>query len=145
MAQWFIASEQPPHLTCIAPMEGLSDVLRDHIGRGGIENAEFSKTVASILMGTVLRFLGKTETKRLTVWTGRGEQEDGVGMFEKDPFRSEYWDDKRADFSKIQVPAYIVASYSTSLHNPGTFRAFQEIPHDKKWYAFSRDTVLFLR
>ncbi|KAJ4303869.1 hypothetical protein N0V88_001466 [Collariella sp. IMI 366227] len=116
MAQWFIASEQPPHLACIAPMEGLSDVLRDHIGRGGIENSGFTKMVASVLMG-------------------RGEQEDVVGMFEKDPFRSEYWDDKRADFSKIQVPAYIVASYSTPLHNPGTFRAFREILHDKKWLS----------
>ncbi len=55
-------------------------------------------------------------------------------MFETDPYRNEYWDDKRADFEKIQVPAYIVASYSTGLHNPGSFRAFQEIPHDKKWY-----------
>lgn len=69
----------------------------------------------------------------LTTWTGRGEQEDVAKMLETDPYRNEYWDDKRADFDKIQVPAYIVASYSSGLHNPGSFRAFQEISHNKKW------------
>ena len=114
IVQWFIAREQPPHLTCIAPMEGLSDVLRENVGRGGIDNPVFLRMIASILMG-------------------RGEQEDMAKMHDTDPYRNEYWDDKRIDFNRIQVPAYIVASYSTGLHNPGSFRGFQEIPHNKKW------------
>jgi len=116
ISQWFIAREQPPHLTCIAPMEGLSDVLRENVGHGGIDNSVFLRMIASVL-------------------TGRGEQEDMGKMFDTDPYRNEYWDDKRVDFSQIQVPAYVVASYSTGLHNPGSFRGFQEIPHSKKWYV----------
>ncbi len=45
-------------------------------------------------------------------------------MLQTDLYRNEYWDDKRVDFAEIQVPAYIVASYSTGLYNPGSFRAF---------------------
>ena len=35
-SQWFIAQNQPPHLTCINPNEGLSDGYRDLFYNGGI-------------------------------------------------------------------------------------------------------------
>lgn len=35
-AQWFIAAERPPHLTCMLPLEGLSDVYRETLCRGGV-------------------------------------------------------------------------------------------------------------
>ena len=31
MAQWYIAAEQPPHLACIAPWEGTSDIYREFV------------------------------------------------------------------------------------------------------------------
>jgi predicted acyl esterase len=107
-------------------MEGLSDVLRENVGRGGIDNSVFLRMIASVL-------------------TGRGEQEDMGKMFDTDPYRNEYWDDKRVDFSQIQVPAYVVASYSTGLHNPGSFRGFQEIPHSKKWYVTRCSSLIAIR
>jgi predicted acyl esterase len=69
---------------------------------------------------------------------GRQRQEDVAAMFAQDPNRNAYWDDKRADFSNIRVPAYILGSYSTNLHTLGAFRAFEEITHDKKWYVEAR-------
>ncbi len=51
IAQWFIAREHLPYLTCIAPMEGLSDVLRENVGCGGIDNSVFLNMIASTLMG----------------------------------------------------------------------------------------------
>lgn len=47
---------------------------------------------------------------------------------------NDYVEDKRADFSKVRVPAYIGASYSSDLHTLGSLRAFEEIPHPNKWY-----------
>ena len=41
MAQWFIAAENPPHLTCIAPLEGCSDVYRETLCRGGVPYMSF--------------------------------------------------------------------------------------------------------
>ena len=46
ICQWFIAAEQPPHLVCIAPMEGVSDPLREHMYRGGIPNTRFTFPLA---------------------------------------------------------------------------------------------------
>lgn len=64
---------------------------------------------------------------------GRGEQEDNLAMLLKYPNCREYWDDKRARMDRIQVPAYILGSFSTMLHTIGSFRAFEEIAHQKKW------------
>lgn len=61
-------------------------------------------------------------------------------MLENYPLMNEYWESKRADISKITVPAYVLASYSTFLHTFGSFRGFMEITHDKKWY-FPRTVV----
>lgn len=40
-AQWFIAAECPPHLSCILPLEGLSDVYRETLCRGGVPYTPF--------------------------------------------------------------------------------------------------------
>lgn len=61
--------------------------------------------------------------------------EDIVGMAESSELTNSYWEDKRAKVDQIQVPAYILASYSTMLHTLGSFRGYEEIPHDKKWYV----------
>jgi len=39
--QWYIAAEQPPHLACMAPWEGLGDYYRESICRGGIPDHAF--------------------------------------------------------------------------------------------------------
>ncbi|KAK1995275.1 alpha/beta-hydrolase [Colletotrichum falcatum] len=116
LCQWFIAAERPPHLACIAPLEGCSDHLRETLCRGGIPDKGF----AGMLNGTL---------------AGRNMQEDNVAMVDKYPDRREYWDDKRARMDLIQVPAYILGSYSTMLHTIGSFRGFEEIPHQKKWIS----------
>lgn len=46
-----------------------------------------------------------------------------------------YWDDKRARMDRIEVPAYILGSYSTMIHTIGSFRGFEEIPHQNKWFV----------
>ncbi|WZH48345.1 Alpha/Beta hydrolase protein [Fusarium acuminatum] len=65
--------------------------------------------------------------------TGSHKAEDIIGMLDQYPLQNAYWADKRADMSKINVPAYVLASYSTVLHTVGSFRGFEEIPHDNKW------------
>ncbi|KAH0594681.1 hypothetical protein MHUMG1_07515 [Metarhizium humberi] len=114
IAQWFIAATQPPHLKCIAPLEGAGDLYRDILCRGGIPQTAFWNFLSGLLRG-------------------RNQQEDVVGTLKKYPLMNEYWESKRANMSRIMVPAYVVASYSTFLHTFGSFRGFQEISHDKKW------------
>lgn len=59
--------------------------------------------------------------------------EDILTMAEESVLTNSYWEDKRAKLDQIEVPAYILASYSTMLHTLGSFRGYEEIPHDKKW------------
>ena len=51
IAQWYIAAEHPRHLTCIAPMEGVSDPFREHMCRGGIPNTRFAGPLAKTFIG----------------------------------------------------------------------------------------------
>ncbi|KAL3488009.1 Alpha/Beta hydrolase protein [Aspergillus germanicus] len=114
-AQWFIAAERPPHLSCILPLEGLSDVYRETLCRGGVPYTPF------------------WEFLRDNGLYGNNEQEDVIAMIQKYPLMNEYWGDKRAKAHLIQVPAYILASMSTGLHTVGSIRCYEDIPHDKKW------------
>ncbi|KAK1982483.1 Alpha/Beta hydrolase protein [Colletotrichum cereale] len=115
MMQWFIAAEQPPHLTCIAPLEGCSDLYRETLCRGGVPYTPF---------------WGALSEKWLF---GRNQAENPIAMLDKFPLMNEYWADKRARLEKIKIPAYILASYSTGLHTVGSFRGFEDIQHDQKW------------
>ncbi|KPI42157.1 uncharacterized protein AB675_5453 [Cyphellophora attinorum] len=64
---------------------------------------------------------------------GHNKQEDAIGMIDKYPLMNDYWADKRVDMSKITIPAYVLASYSTALHTVGSFRGFEELPSKEKW------------
>ncbi|KIW10703.1 hypothetical protein PV08_11667 [Exophiala spinifera] len=113
-AQWFIASMRPPHLTCILPLEGLSDVYRESLCRGGVPYLPF------------WTFLGYN-------LFGHKPREDTIAMIKQHPLMNGYWADKRAQAHLIDIPAYILASMSTSLHTVGSIRCFEDIPHQKKW------------
>lgn len=43
ISQWHIAAQQPPHLACIAPWEGMSDMYRESIYEGGIPSIAFTR------------------------------------------------------------------------------------------------------
>ncbi len=75
---------------------------------------------------------------------GRNRQEDVLAMLGKYPLMNDYWEDKRAKIGKIQVPAYILASYSTGLHTVGSFRGYEEIGTKEKWFDTTIDMKLFL-
>ncbi|USP80415.1 CocE/NonD hydrolase [Curvularia clavata] len=49
VTQWLIAAEQPPHLKAIAPWEGLSDLFKQSLCRGGIPNLPFWDFVGYVI------------------------------------------------------------------------------------------------
>lgn len=72
----------------------------------------------------------------LNCYLGRGLQENATAIGESREYWDAYWDSKRVDFSKIKIPSYVLASYSSMLHTMGSVRAFKEINCDKKWLRF---------
>ncbi|POH57104.1 CocE/NonD family hydrolase [Arthrobacter glacialis] len=115
VSQWFTAAEQPPHLAAINPWEGVSDVYRDLVLRGGMPDTGF----AAILQNG-------------SFW-GKNRKEDILGEAEAFPLMTELWENKIPDFDRITVPAYVVASYSNTLHTAGTFRAWRRLASEQKW------------
>jgi predicted acyl esterase len=115
ISQWFTAAEQPPHLAAINPCEGFSDVYRDLVMRGGMPD------------------IGFAERLQKNSYAGNSLREDILTEVQRYPLMNALWDDKIARFDKITVPAYVVASYSNTLHTAGTFRAWRRIASEAKW------------
>jgi uncharacterized protein len=112
--QWFTAAEQPPHLVAINPCEGFSDVYRDLVMRGGMPDLGFGERLRSS-------------------YAGKNKREDAALEAERFPLMNELWEDKVARFDKVTVPAYVVGSYSNTLHCAGTFRGWRRIASKDKW------------
>lgn len=115
VSQWFAAAEQPPHLTAINPWEGISDVYRDLVMRGGMPDTGFARQL------------------RDNSYWGKNRKEDILAEAERYPLMNELWENKIPRVERITVPAYIVASYSNTLHTAGTFRAWRRIGSKDKW------------
>ncbi len=115
VSQWFTAAEQPTHLSAINPWEGVSDVYRDLVMRGGMPDTGFAQQLQD---GSFF---------------GRNRKEDILAEVERYPLMTDLWRNKIPDFDLVDVPAYVVASYSNTLHTAGTFRAWRRIATQEKW------------
>ena len=119
MSQWRIAAECPPHLACIAPWEGTSDIYRESIFEGGIPAISFNEFIVSSI-------------------TSENKVDDMVNMARKSPLMNAYWEDKIPDFSKIRIPVYCTACWN-HFHLRGTFQGFRKIKSKKKWMRAHRE------
>ncbi|MFF7332003.1 CocE/NonD family hydrolase [Streptomyces sp. NPDC090306] len=115
VSQWFTAAEQPPHLVAINPWEGVSDVYRDLVLRGGMPDTGFARQLQD------------------NSYYGHGRREDILTEAEHHPLMDDLWEEKTPVFDRVTVPAYVVASYSNTLHTAGTFRAWRRIASQDKW------------
>lgn len=113
--QWFGAAEQPPHLAAIAPWEASFDLYRDSLAKGGIPETGFHRDQIA------------------AHYHGLNQLEAADAMLDRYPLQNSYWADKRAQLERVEVPAYVVASYSNSLHARGTLEAFNTISSTEKW------------
>lgn len=115
VSQWFIAAERPEHLAAIAPWEGFCDHYRESGTRGGIPAPEFPEMIAE------------------TFASAHGMLEDQPRMIVECPFMCDYWEDKAARVENIEIPAYVVASYTNSVHTHGSFAGFRRMASKEKW------------
>lgn len=115
VSQWFIAAERPEHLAAIAPWEGFCDHYRESGTRGGIPAPEFPEMIAE------------------TFASAHGMLEDQPRMIVERPFMCDYWEDKAARVENIEIPAYVVASYTNSVHTHGSFAGFRRMASKEKW------------
>ncbi|MFD1317138.1 CocE/NonD family hydrolase [Loigolactobacillus zhaoyuanensis] len=116
-SQWYIAAAKPPHLTCINPTEGLADGYRDLAYIGGIPDENFIERLA-------VNHVSATGAKR----------EDLTKELHAEPLATaDIWQDKVAHPEEITVPAFVIASYSNTLHTMGTFRSWRTLGSKERW------------
>jgi hypothetical protein len=114
VSQWFIAAERPPHLAAIAPWEGFADHFRDTGNRGGIPAPAFPEAI-------------------IQTFAGNGYIEDQPRMIVEQQVMNPYWEDKKARLERIEIPAYVVASYTNAAHTHGSFDGYRSIASKDKW------------
>lgn len=116
--QWQVAPAKPPHLAAINPWEGFSDWYREFGLHGGMRDTAFVPRACSFLNFSTTR------------------TEDTDVNIQANPLYDAYWASKEIDLSAIEVPAYVVASWSDhGLHTRGTFEGYRRIASEQKWLA----------
>jgi predicted acyl esterase len=114
--QWQVAPLHPPNLAAINPFEGFSDWYREFAYHGGIPETSFLPR-------------GSGNLKYSTTRT-----EDTPANVRAHPLYDGYWASKECDLEAIEVPAYVVASWSDhGLHTRGTLEAWKRMRSKQKW------------
>lgn len=120
MTQWRIASQAPPHLVCMAPWEGTSDMYRESICEGGIPAQSF------------IRFVMREAI-------GPNYMDSLPDNYVKYPFiDAPYWKDKDPIWKNITIPTYVTACWN-HFHLRGSINGFRKIKSTKKWLRAHRD------
>ncbi len=115
-SQWRVAELNPPHLAAINPWEGWSDTYREVVRHGGIPETSFWDYLPGRWGHSV------TEIEDLRLETRER------ALFD------DYWDSKRAKLERIEVPAFVCASWTDqALHTRGTLEGFRRIASEQKW------------
>ena len=115
-SQWHVAALRPPHLAAINPWEGWSDTYNEIVRHGGIPETHFWPYIQ-------VRW-GASDQRIEDLWAQTVEH----------PFFDDYWQGKAAPLEKIEVPAFVVASWSDhGVHTRGTLEGFKRIASPQKW------------
>jgi predicted acyl esterase len=115
-AQWRVAELNPPHLAAINPWEGWSDLYREVVRHGGIPETSFWPYLPGRWGHSV------TEVEDLRLETAERA------------FLDAYWQRKAARLERIEVPAFVCASWTDQgLHTRGTLEGFRRIASQEKW------------
>jgi predicted acyl esterase len=116
-SQWQAASTTPPHLAAILPYDGASDPYRELAFHGGIPNDQFMRTWGR----------GKT------MW-GHQRAEDWLKATELHPLLDDYWRSKQPVLERIEVPTYVVASWTDhGIHTRGSLEGYRKISSRHKF------------
>ncbi|GKU22558.1 unnamed protein product [Fusarium langsethiae] len=116
IVQWFIAALQPPSLKAIAPWEGCGDLYREQFARGGIYAGDlFDKLIVKYML------------------QGHKGIESFREMYKQHPLANDWWNDKRPDMKKINIPTYITGTWTNTMHGMGAIRGWLEVDTPHKW------------
>jgi predicted acyl esterase len=127
MSQWFMGIQNPPHLACIAPYDGLNDPYRFMGYPGGIE-------------GSFLAYWINSSVRVPNLYPANGDNPRYVApdLFlevQRHPFYDEFWRERAAfeHLGEIKVPLFSIGVWAKQdLHLAGNIWGYQMARGPKK-------------
>ncbi|MBI2755874.1 MAG: CocE/NonD family hydrolase [Chloroflexi bacterium] len=157
MIQWLIAARKPPALKCIFAPWALTDPYRDSLYHGGILGHAFwrgwiyGSAAAGQASSWTREQLGDEAYRQALAATLRDPdianvpelvqilRNPDVGLhpilvdFLLNPTDGPFWEERRPDFSRIDVPSYIGADWAIyGIHLAGAFRNWEHTTAPRK-------------
>jgi uncharacterized protein len=128
-SQWFMATENPPHLACVAPYDGHVDTYRDSAYTGGIPGLYPTTWWDQVRTVNAYPRQGK---KRFVDW-------DYPAQVKRHPTYDAWWKERAAaeKLEKIKVPVFSIGVWSkVDLHLNGNIVGYQRAGGPKKLLVF---------
>ena len=127
MSQWFMGIENPPHLACIAPYDGLIDMYRDSAYTGGVYGEFFANWFNMVRANNLHRAAGDGSGRELT--------RDLTREIMAHATFDDWWKERCAHLrlAEIKVPVLSVGAWGkVGLHLRGNLLAYEELQGDKR-------------
>jgi putative CocE/NonD family hydrolase len=127
MSQWFMAIENPPHLACIAPYDGLIDPYRDSVYIGGVYGEFFANWYNMVRANNLHRAAGDE--------SGREIAPDLANEIMRHQTFDDWWQERTAHLRlpEIDVPVLSVGAWGkVGLHLRGNILAYEELTAPKR-------------
>jgi predicted acyl esterase len=126
-AQWCMAAERPPHLTCIAPYDGHMDFYRGWIYPGGIQGY-----FAQVWWNGSVRIANKFPANGVQP---RDVPYDLVHDIMEHPLIDAFWEGRSLDkqLAEVTIPVYSIGVWvKRDLHLAGNIRGYHLVKGPKK-------------
>lgn len=128
-SQWFMATQNPPHLGCVAPYDGHIDTYRDSAYTGGIPGGYPTSWWEQVRTVNAYPNAGKP---RFVDW-------DYPARVKRHPTYDAWWRERAAaeKLAKIKAPVFSIGVWSkVDLHLNGNIVGFQRAGGPKKLLVF---------
>jgi uncharacterized protein len=128
-SQWFMATQNPPHLGCVAPYDGHIDTYRDSAYTGGIPGGYPTSWWEQVRTVNLYPNAGK---KRMVDW-------DYPAQVKRHPTYDAFWRERAAaeKLAKIKAPVFSIGVWSkVDLHLNGNVVGYQRAGGPKKLMVF---------
>jgi uncharacterized protein len=127
MSQWFMGIQNPPHLACIAPYDGLNDPYRFMGYPGGIEGAFLAYWFNSSVRVSNLYPANQEHPRHVAP--------DLFAEVQRHPLNDDFWRERAAveQLDQIKVPLFSIGVWAKQdLHLAGNIKGYQLARGPKK-------------
>lgn len=142
--QWLVAALRPRYLAAICPWEGASDYYREFCRHGGILDtfvADWAPAqVFRVQHGVGERGLRDPNTgewvagpETLAPEELVAERADIAAQLREHSLVDEFYRERTADLSRIEVPVLSAANWAHHLHSRGNFEGYLGVSSEHKW------------